>query len=130
MRDKLPVLFEGHAPVSLHQAFEAALAALETWSIGDDEPHVDLDSHALPISVVFGRMRSCTDLLPVRLQNDVEAVTGQPLPPVDGAITYASAAQILRSMCIEQLKAHLPNAGALSAATINAARISRERIER
>lgn len=129
MRDKLPVLFEGHAPVELHEAFDAALAAFEDWSHGDEEPVVRIVGIEMPISVLFGRMRACTDLLPSRVRADIEAVTGEDFATFAEPVTYADAAKVLRVLCVEQMKAALPKAATLSASQINALRVSRLRME-
>lgn len=129
MREKLPVLFEGHAPTELHEAFDAALAAFEDWSHGDEEPAVAIIGVALPISVLFGRMRACTDVLPARVRADIEAVTGEDFATVSEPVTYADAARVLRTLCVEQLKAPLPKAATLSASQINALRALRLRVE-
>ena len=92
MRHLLPPLHEGHAPVFLHQAFEDALT--------------DFEGAQTAVSAVFGRMRACTDILPVRILDDVEAVLGDAGGTgfAPGRTTYAEAALILRGHCVERLK--------------------------
>lgn len=129
MRDKLPVLFQGHAPAQLLEAFDAALAAFEDWSHGDEEPVVAFSGTNLPISVLFGRMRACTDVLPSRVRDDIKAITGEDFATIAEPVTYSDAAKVLRTLCVEQMKAALPKAATLSASQINALRVSRLRIE-
>lgn len=107
MRTLLPPLHEGHAPIFLHQAFEDAIESFENWSAGQPEPLVDCDGRATPISAVFGRMRTCTDLLPMRVVEDVLAVLGdnEELALDAGQASYAEAALVLRAHCVARLKA-------------------------
>jgi len=106
MTQLLPPLHEGHAPTFLHLAFQDALEAFEGWRAGDVEPAVDCDGRQTAISAVFGRMRTCTDLMPVRILDDVlDLVDGPAAASLDGAMaTYAEAARILRAYCVERLK--------------------------
>ena len=67
MTQLLPPLHEGHAPIFLHLAFQDALEAFESWRPGEPEPLVDCDGKPTAISAVFGRMRTCTDIMPVRI---------------------------------------------------------------
>jgi hypothetical protein len=105
MQHLLPPLHEGHAPVFLHHAFQDALDAFENWQRGDPEPVVECNDKPTTISAVFGRMRRCTDILPVRVLDDVQAVVGEASPFVTNQATYAAAARILRALCVERLKA-------------------------
>ncbi len=101
----LPPLHEGHAPIFLHQAFQDALEAYENWGLHSDEPAVEFEGRTVPISSVFGRMRTCTDLLPVRILDDVRDALGERTADmVDGAVTYAEAAFLLRAICVERLR--------------------------
>ncbi|MER9236448.1 hypothetical protein NKI56_31255 [Mesorhizobium sp. M0622] len=101
----LPALHEGHAPIHLHGAFDEALEAYRAWSPGTDEPHVEFEDQMVPISSLFGRMRTCTDILPWRVEGDVLEVVGNIL--ISGgerAITYANAALVLRALCVKRLR--------------------------
>ncbi|MET0598461.1 MAG: hypothetical protein ABWZ57_11405 [Mesorhizobium sp.] len=106
MRHLLPPLHEGHAPIVLHYAFEEALDAFEAWRPGQPEPSVDCDGQPTAISAVFGRMRSCTDILPVRILEEIAAALDEPALAEFTAsqTTYAEAARILRALCVERLK--------------------------
>ena len=106
MRHMLPALHEGHAPIFLHLAFQDALEAFETWRGGEPEPVVDCDGKPTAISAVFGRMRTCTDIMPVRILDDVRALVDDArLAALEGpGATYAEAALVLRAYCVERLK--------------------------
>ena len=100
-----PALHEGHAPIHLHYAFEDALEAFEAWGLGVSEPAVEVEERQVPISAVFGRMRTCSDLLPQRtLDHVLEVVGGRTAALADDAATYAQAAVILRALCVERLR--------------------------
>ncbi|MBD0414793.1 BRA0787 family protein [Oryzicola mucosus] len=106
MNRLLPPLHEGHAPIFLHQAFEDALEAFEAWHPGTSEPLVEFEERRVPISSVFGRMRSCTDTLPLRIADHVGALLGSEAGPLldSGQATYAEAAILLRAMAVERLR--------------------------
>lgn len=106
MRHVLPPLHEGHAPVFLHYAFEDALNAYEAWQQRAPEPIVECDGKPTAISAVFGRMRTCTDILPVRVLDEVQAVLDDPSLErfTANQTTYAEAALVLRALCVERLK--------------------------
>ncbi len=99
----LPPLFEGHAPFILHQAFQDALEAFEEWMPDTPEPFVEFDGNYVAISAVFGRMRTCTDILPVRTLEAVLEIEGAGELTGD-QVTYAHAALFLRALCVERLK--------------------------
>lgn len=102
----LPPLHEGHAPIFLHQAFDDAVEAYEKWTLEMHEPMVELDGAYVPISAVFGRMRSCTDILPMRTLEATLAVVGDRSADIeDRQATYAQAAFVMRALCVERLRA-------------------------
>lgn len=103
----LPALHEGHAPIFLHQAFEDALEAFETWGLNDSEPFVEIEGNRVAISSVFGRMRTCSDILPIRLVDLAIDVVGRQADIDDGDITYAQVAIVLRALCVERLKSNV-----------------------
>ena len=101
----LPALHEGHAPVHLHLAFEEALEAFENWGPGQPEPSVGFDGRFVAVSAVFGRMRTCSDLLPMRTLLLVRDVVGPRAKAFDDLeTTYAQVALLLRALCIEKLR--------------------------
>lgn len=106
MTRTLPALHEGHAPFHLHQAFADALDAYEDWLPGQPEPVVLLDARNVPISAIFGRMRTCFDILPSRLAAIVEGIVGAGavVAREGGQVTYADAAIVLRAKCVDRLK--------------------------
>jgi hypothetical protein len=99
----LPPLHEGHAPIFLHLAFEDALDAYGLWRRSQDEPVVEVEGNDIPISSLFGRMRTCTDLLPGRIRDEVNALLGDRLS-LEANATYAEAAIAFRSLCVARLK--------------------------
>ncbi|KUM27249.1 hypothetical protein AU467_02350 [Mesorhizobium loti] len=102
---QLPALHEGHAPVMLHGAFDEALDAYQSWASGRDEPQVEFEGRMVPISSVFGRMRTCTDILPWRIEGEVSALFGRTsIGNGEGPSTYADAALLLRALCVERLR--------------------------
>lgn len=101
----LPALHEGHAPIYLHNAFADALEAFDGWKNAEEEPLVELEGRAIQISAVFGRMRSCTDLLPIRILEEVAVVVPEHLYALAGEqLTYADAARVLRALCLDRLR--------------------------
>lgn len=100
----LPALHEGHAPIQLHLAFDEAIEAFENWPSNRKEPVVLFEGRLVPISAIFGRMRSCSDLLPLRTVNLIKEVLGSRVEAlVDEQETYSDAAFVLRAMCVERL---------------------------
>jgi len=103
----LPALHEGHAPIHLHGAFDEALEAYQAWTPKTDEPQVEFEGRLIPISSVFGRMRTCTDILPWRIEADVlDTVGSMPISSGEKAATYADAALILRALCVKRLRSN------------------------
>ncbi|PSJ63609.1 hypothetical protein [Pseudaminobacter soli (ex Li et al. 2025)] len=101
----LPPLHEGHAPTILHQAFHDALEAFEEWVPGAPEPFVEFDGRQVAVSAVFGRMRTCTDILPVRTLDAVREIVGPAAQELsEDQVTYAHAALLLRALCVERLR--------------------------
>src|SRR5690554_6014593 len=102
----LPPLHEGHAPIYLLQAFAEAVDAFELWDGSSSEPMVQCEGRQVPISSVFGRMRTCSDILPFRLREAVVEIVGEMAAPVTEhpMPTYAVAAVPLRALCVERLK--------------------------
>lgn len=106
MTRTLPALHEGHAPYYLQQAFSDAVDAFEDWLPGRPEPRVEIEGRNVPISAIFGRMRSCFDLMPGRVADVVcGLVEAGTLTPSEGRhVTYANAAMLLRARCVDRLK--------------------------
>ena len=94
MHKVFPDLFEGHAPITLQNAFHEALEALEEWSEKGEEPLVPIHGVAMPISSLFVRMRDCTDLMPLRTQGVLESIIGRDLVRASGRMLYADAARL------------------------------------
>ena len=103
----LPPLYEGHAPIFLHLAFDEALEAYDEWSLARPEPTVEFEGLQVPISSLFGRMRSCTDILPGRVVDRVNELLS-PDSITGTNPTYAEAALAMRAICVERLKGGVP----------------------
>ncbi|HEV7417891.1 hypothetical protein [Tianweitania sediminis] len=101
MQHLLPSLHKGHAPIFLQEAFNDALDAFEDWRPDMLEPEVDCDGRAIPITVVFGGMRDCTDDLPARAVYALEAVTGDSTV-TKHKITYAEAAVLMGALSAQR----------------------------
>lgn len=106
MTRTLPPLHEGHAPIHLQQAFSDAVDAYEDWGLHMEEPKVRFEDKDVPISSIFGRMRTCDDILPERLLAAVTAIAGDRALQLgaSGRVTYAEAALLLRAGCVERLR--------------------------
>lgn len=102
----LPALHEGHASIYLHQAFADALDAYEAWGLNMDEPTVMFEEKDVPISSIFGRMRTCFDIVPERLRATVADIIGERASEINngGQSTFAETAVVLRAMCVERLR--------------------------
>jgi hypothetical protein len=109
MTSLLPPLHEGHAPIYLHNAFQDAVDAYEDWIAGTDEPAVNVNGKNTRISVIFRRLWSCTDTVPMRtLQALRDLAPAEWLEPRDSqGTTYAQAARAMRALCEERLKRKL-----------------------
>ena len=96
-------LHDGHAPIILHSAFQDALDALEDWELGHDEPQIEVNDRQVPISAVFRRLWTCTDILPSRTLDVVEDLL--PLRSAEfkaGTSTYAEAAHSLWELSLQK----------------------------
>lgn len=64
------------------------------------------EGEPIAISSVFGRMRRCTDIAPVRTLQAVKWLTGQAFEDVlsAGQVTYAEVAHIMRALSVARLK--------------------------
>lgn len=103
MKILLPNLFEGHAPITLQNAFHEALDALDTWHAGEEEPLVAVDSFKVPISHVFARMSACTDLMPRRTRTLLETIAaGTPAQAPKGPL-FSDGVMLVMPLCVECL---------------------------
>ncbi len=64
MNNLLPELHEGHAPIALHQLFRDSLDLYDDWDGASEAPAIYHEGSLIPIAMVFGHMRGCTDILP------------------------------------------------------------------
>ncbi|PRD41208.1 hypothetical protein C5748_22900 [Phyllobacterium phragmitis] len=110
MTSLLPPLYEGHAPIYLHNAFQDAVDAYEDWIAGTDEPAVNINGKNTRISVVFRRLWRCTDTVPMRTLDALRDLVPEAWLTSDKThgTTYAQAARAMRSLCEERRKRRLP----------------------
>ncbi|WP_269932799.1 hypothetical protein [Aminobacter sp. HY435] len=115
MHKVLPELYEGHAPITLQNAFHDALEALEEWKEGNEEPLVAVEALNVPISHVFARMSACTDLLPLRTRDVLETIVDKGSFRASGGSLYADGAKLVMPICVERLTLSLlrPTASAI-----------------
>lgn len=96
-------LHQGHAPITLHQAFHDALDALDALETGggSNEPAVVVEGCAVPVTAVFGAMLECTDLIPFRIRESINAVlaAAHESSLVDSGDIYARGARLMLSHC-------------------------------
>lgn len=100
----LPELFEGHAPITLQNAFHDALEALEAWMPGEGEPVVALGGRAVPIDCLFSVMTRCTDLLPRRTRAALETIVQESRFGISERAVYADAAHLVAPICLQRQK--------------------------
>lgn len=90
----------GHAPGDLRDAFAAALDAFAAWKSGEPEPTVELRDEHVPISVLFGLLWNCKDILPGHVFEQVLGLVDRPLAhPMRR--TYGAASRCLKQMAEE-----------------------------
>lgn len=103
MQKVLPELYEGHAPITLHNAFHDALEALDEWKEGNEEPLVSVEGFSIPISHIFARMSACTDLLPLRTRDVLETIVDKGSFRAAGGSLYADGAKLVMPICVERM---------------------------
>ena len=108
MKNLLPELHEGHAPITLHQLFRDALEAYDDWDAGTAAPLVYHQGMTLPIGDVFDHMRDCTDILP---NNMVSAITERLTKPWSSEssideMTFSTAARVMSIMVRKRQMRH------------------------
>ncbi|MGO4563648.1 hypothetical protein AB4Z52_01055 [Rhizobium sp. 2YAF20] len=128
MTNVLPPLHEGHAPITLQQAFREAIDAFEEWDAEVTEPIVMFDGRIVPISAVFEALRGCTDIMPANL---LGAVTERLTKPWEGegpldTMTFSTAARVMGVLVRKRLFANDSTTVIAAAAT----RQSEERSDR
>ncbi|MEA3536954.1 hypothetical protein [Rhizobium sp. CC-YZS058] len=97
MNNLLPELHEGHAPIALHQLFRDSLDLYDDWDGASEAPAIYHEGSLIPIAMVFGHMRGCTDILP---QSQKALVTVQLTKPWSSEgptddMTVSTAARIM-----------------------------------
>jgi len=103
MQMVLSELHEGHAPITLQNAFHDALEALEAWEEGTEEPHVVVDGRSVPISQIFAHMSACTDLLPLRTRDVLETIIDKTSFRASGAALYGDGSRLVIPLCLDRV---------------------------
>jgi hypothetical protein len=99
----LPDLFEGHASITLQNAFYDALEALEEWGDRGDEPLISVNGVDVPISEFLRTMGTCTDMIPHRTLSVLEAIVGREMVRASGRMLFADAVRLAMPLCAERL---------------------------
>jgi hypothetical protein len=116
MHKVLPELYEGHAPITLQNAFHDALEGLEEWKEGSEEPRVVVDGVIVPISHVLVGMSACTDLVPLRTRGVLEGIIDRDaVCAAAGGLVFADAARLAMALVVQRLEYAAPQ---LPAATV------------
>lgn len=101
----VPRLHERHAPIGLQNAFFDALEAFEEWEAGAREPAVDLEGSAIPVSSIFGRMRTSEDLVPQKVELAFRSAVGEEeVAAAPNPLTYSYVAARMRELSLERLR--------------------------
>lgn len=107
MTNALPPLYNGHAPITLQQAFREALYAFEEWDTGLTEPLVTVEGRIAPISRVFEAMRECDDIVPLNLSTAITERLTKPWKgegPLD-QMSFSTAARVMQVLVRKRLLA-------------------------
>ena len=96
-------LFEGHASITLQNAFYDALEALEEWNGRGEEPLVSVNGLDVPISDFLRRMGACTDMIPHRTLCVLEAIGGREMVRASERMLFADAVRLAMPLCAERL---------------------------
>ena len=105
MNRVVPALHDRHAPTSLQEAFYEALEAYDDWALHAPEPSVRLEDKDIPVSSIFGRMRTSDDLVPEKVRLAFHAAAAPLNDGLDSReLTYAAVAIRMRELCLERLR--------------------------
>ena len=107
----LPDLHQGHAPITLQNAFHDALERFEEWQPDRNEPAVAVEGPCVPISSVFQKMLDCTDLLPLRTAATLKAIASLDDSVAAATHTYSQGARLMLPLFAERLAASGRKAG-------------------
>ncbi len=105
MTEKLVELVDGHAPITLQNAFRDAVEVYEAWPPGASESTIHYDGKTVPLSAVFDALSGSTDILPVDMLLDVKDYLRKPIS-TDGPfeeITFSTAARIMNVLVRKRL---------------------------
>lgn len=100
----IPSLHERHAPTALQEAFYEALEAFDGWTLGEAEPSVLLEGKDVPISSIFGRMRTSDDIIPEKARLVVRTAATISYDLANPELTYAPVASHMRELVLERLR--------------------------
>lgn len=100
----IPALHERHAPTALQEAFYEALEPYDGWMLGEVEPSVSLDGKLVPISSIFGRMRTSDDIIPEKARLVVRTAAAPAYDLATPELTYAPVASHMRELVLERLR--------------------------
>jgi hypothetical protein len=100
----IPALHERHAPTTLQDAFYEALEAYDGWTPGQGEPSVMPEGKDVPISSIFGRMRTSDDVMPEMARLVLRAATALADQLATAEPTYAPVASHMRELVLERLR--------------------------
>lgn len=101
----VPPLQERHAPMILLDAFYEAIEAFDEWSAGDSEPTVRYDGKDVPVSSIFGRMRTSEDLASEKVRLSYAAAASIEPSRIDARnLINADIATHMRELCLERLR--------------------------
>lgn len=117
MTATLPILQDGHAPITLQHLFRDALAEYEDWAPFSPEPEVSFAGDSVPISRAFEAMKGCTDIVPA---NVVGGVTERLTKPWEGEgpldeMTFSTAARVMGVLVRKKLADEQRNPAATDA---------------
>lgn len=101
----VPPLHDRHAPTSLQDAFYEAMEVYEDWTLFDPEPVVRFEDKEVPVSSIFGRMRTSDDIVPEKVRLAFRAAAS-PLSAdfQSRELTYSVVASRMRELCLERLR--------------------------
>ena len=104
MSTKLPALHDGHAPITLQQAFHDALEAVEGFPDDKSGQIISVEGHNFAITDVIAAMSGCTDLVPIRTQDVLTTLARRIDAPFPGSLkTFGDWAGLVQRYCREHV---------------------------
>lgn len=103
MSPKLPALHEGHAPITLQQAFHEALETIADSPGNGSGQFISVDGHNFTVIEVMAAMAGCTDLVPIRTHDVLSELARRiDAPSTSGLKTYGDWVELVHRYCREQ----------------------------